>query len=80
MKSNTNGLNKKSKNGKYGPLFCSIHLWKRMFCENRRMRRDIIRNGCEHFETSISIYTLNNYVAWIIGPRDRISFYMNAKL
>ena len=46
---------------------------------NNKKEIDVIKSRCDHFEMRISIYTNSNYVAWIAGERDRISFYLYAK-
>lgn len=46
---------------------------------NKSLETDVIKNKCEHFEMKISIYTNSNYLAWITGARDRISFNLYAK-
>ena len=48
---------------------------------NRNNKREecVEDQTCEHFVMQIGIYTNNNYLSWIVGERDRISFYLQAK-
>lgn len=70
-------------NSGYGMIKCNScdHgcLVKTAVNRNKALEQNVVTQKCEHFEMSISIFTNSNYVAWIVGPRDRISFYLNAK-
>ena len=46
---------------------------------NKGREETVVQNSCDHFSFRISIHTNSNYVSWIIGSPDRISFYMFAK-
>jgi hypothetical protein len=46
---------------------------------NKSREENVVSVSCQHFEMRISILTNSNYLSWIMGSRDRISFYLYAK-
>ena len=45
---------------------------------NQSREENVVTLSCDHFSMRISIHTTKNYISWIIGPRDRVSFYLYA--
>lgn len=45
---------------------------------NQKREENVETQSCEHFDMRISVYTNSNYLAWIAGERDRLSFYLDA--
>ncbi len=46
---------------------------------NKAREENVVSTTCEHFGMRISIYTNSNYLSWIVGEKDKISFYMFAR-